>query len=144
MKGQYKTKQREELLSYLQTLSGKQITVNHVCDYFKAQGKKIGTTTVYRQLERMVDEGVVNKYIVDSNSPAWFEYIGEQSHCVQPVCFHCKCEKCGRLIHLHCNELAGIQKHMLEHHSFQINPMRTVFYGICDVCRENWNVKQGK
>jgi len=133
-KSKYKTKQRDELLDYLKTVPGVHITVGDVCGHFRDQGKAIGTTTVYRQLERMVDEGIVNKYIIDGNSPACFEYIAENVHRENEVCFHCKCEKCGKLIHLHCEEIAAMKQHLLEHHSFTLNPMRTVFYGLCDQC----------
>ena len=133
-KPKYKTKQREELLSYLQSVPGIHFTVNDVCEYFKKKGGNIGQTTVYRQLERMVNEGIVNKYIIDGNSPACFEFVGETAHSGEEVCFHCKCEKCGKLIHLHCEELAEIRNHLLGRHGFVLNPMRTVFYGVCDSC----------
>lgn len=131
----YNTRQKEEILTYLQTIPGKHFTVNDVCAYFYGCGRTIGQTTVYRQLERMVDEGTVSKYIIDGNSPACFEYIGQGSHC-DDICFHAKCEKCGRLIHLHCEELSEIQEHLRAEHGFVMNPMRTVFYGICGDCRK--------
>lgn len=129
----YKTKQREELLSYLRTSGSGHITVGEVCGHFQRRGCPIGTATVYRHLERMVDEGLVSKYTIDATSPACFEYIGADSHCGDS-CFHCKCEKCGRLIHLHCEELEGLSAHVREHHGFHINPLRTVFYGLCEEC----------
>ena len=130
----YKTKQREILLDYLETVPGVHITAGDVCDYFKARGAAIGQATVYRQLERLVDEGIVNKYVIDGVSSACFEYVGAESHGGAEVCFHCKCEKCGRLIHLHCEELEEIQSHMLAEHSFRLDPVRTVFYGLCEQC----------
>ena len=133
----YRTKQREILLDFLQTVAGEHITASDVCDYFKEQGAPIGQSTVYRQLEKLVDEGVVNKYIIDGNSPACFEYVGMASHGDAEVCFHCKCEKCGKLIHLHCDELEEIQVHLYEEHRFKLNPMRTVFYGLCEQCIPN-------
>ena len=133
----YKTKQREELLEYLETVPGVHITVNDMCDFFRQNGRNIGTTTVYRQLERMVDDGLVSKYIIDGNSPACFEYLGQHVHEDHQVCFHCKCEKCGRLIHMHCDELNGIKEHLEEHHGFRLNSMRTVFYGICEDCEKS-------
>lgn len=134
---QYKTKQREALLSYLMTVPGEHVTAADVCSHFRERGASIGTATVYRHLESLVDEGLVSKYIIDGASPACFEYLGaEHPHGRDEICFHCKCEKCGKLIHLHCDELAGIGAHLAAHHGFAINPMRTVFYGICDACRE--------
>ena len=130
----YRTKQREILQKYLEKMPGVHINVADVCEYFHSQGNPIGQSTVYRQLECMVDEGLVSKYIIDANTPACFEYIGEHAHKCGEHCFHCKCEKCGRLIHLHCEELEAIQSHLLEHHNFTLNPMRTVFYGLCGDC----------
>ncbi|MBQ9562319.1 MAG: transcriptional repressor [Lachnospiraceae bacterium] len=135
-KSKYKTRQREVLLDYLETMPGRHITVNDVCEYCRDQGKPIGQSTVYRQLERMVDEGLVNKYIIDANSPACFEFVAERPQVDADVCFHCKCERCGKLIHMHCEELNGIAAHLLVHHGFALNPMRTVFYGLCEECRE--------
>ena len=135
-KNQYKTRQRQELLDYLRSAGGDHITVNDVCGHFQRHGKPIGTATVYRQLERMVDEGLVNKYLIDAASPACFEYVGRESHGGE-TCYHCKCEQCGKLFHLHCGELKGLSAHLLEEHGFQINPMRTVFYGLCEACRRN-------
>ena len=131
---QYKTKQREALLSYLMSVPGEHVTAGDICAHFREKGSAIGTATVYRHLETLVDEGVVTKYLIDGASPACFEFVGRSSH-VGDTCFHCKCEKCGALIHLHCGELAGIGAHIAAHHGFTINPMRTVFYGVCDRCR---------
>ncbi len=130
----YKTRQKQELLDYLKKYNGEHITAGDLCEHFKKCGKPMGLTTVYRHLERMVDEGTVSKYIIDAGTPACFEYVSEEEHLNHDVCFHCKCEKCGRLIHMHCDELKEIKDHLLSHHGFSINDMRTVFYGTCEDC----------
>ncbi len=135
VKGQYKTKQMTELLAYLEKNQGNHVTVSDICEYFEARGTAIGTTTVYRHLEKMVREGMVAKYVIDGTSSACFEYIGENNPESNTVCYHCKCEKCGKLIHLQCGEVENLRKHVMEHHGFQINSSRTVFYGICNECR---------
>ena len=104
-RSKYKTKQREILLSYFETAPGVHITAGDVCEYFRSRGAPIGQATVYRQLESLVDEGIL-----------------------------CKCEKCGKLIHLHSDEMEDIRSHLLENHRFQLDPMRTVFYGLCAQC----------
>ncbi len=135
-RSQYKTKQREMLLGYLETVPGVHFTAGDVCAYFRSRGAAIGQATVYRHLERLVDEGLVSKYVIDGSSPACFEYLGEDSHADAAVCFHCKCVGCGALIHLHCEELEEIRDHLLDRHSFRLDPMRTVFYGLCERCAE--------
>lgn len=135
-KAPYKTKQMTELLSYLKASSGEHVTVGDISNYFKQQGITVSTTTVYRHLEKMVEQGVVAKYVIDGTSSACFEYLGDMHQKEQAVCYHCKCEKCGKLIHLHCHEVAGLQQHMMEEHGFAMNSMRTVFYGTCAECRQ--------
>ena len=134
VRNQYNTRQRNKLLEYMQTVPGEHFTAKDVCGYFQTCGTPIGVATVYRQLERMVEEGIVNKYIIDANSPACFEYVEPESHEDAEICFHCKCEKCGRLIHLHCDELNEMQSHLMADHRFKLNPVRTVFYGLCEQC----------
>lgn len=135
MKIQYKTKNKELLLHYLKETAGRHVTVPEICAYFKSQGQPMGTATVYRQLERMVEEGSVNRYLLEGSSAAYFEYV-DQSRCGEQSCYHCKCERCGRLIHLHCQELEELRQHIFAQHGFSLDPIRTVFYGVCDQCRE--------
>ena len=83
----------------------------------------------------MVEQGMVAKYNVDGTSSACFEYLGAEEHCHKTSCFHCKCEKCGKLIHLHCEDVVKLEQHLMDSHGFRMDPCRTVFYGICEECR---------
>ncbi len=134
-KAQYKTKQRAELQEYLASTKGKHFTAADICAHFKNREKHIGTTTVYRRLEELVNAGEVKKYFIDETSSACFEYIGDGApQAERCACYHLKCEKCGRLIHLECDEITALETHITEHHGFRIDPVRTVFYGICEDC----------
>lgn len=135
-RSKYRTKQRDVIRDYLETVPGVHITAGEICDGLREIGTPVGQTTVYRQLERLVDEGLVNKYIIDGNTPACFEYVPAGNPVGNEVCFHCKCEKCGKLIHLHCGELEDMQNHLQTQHQFTVNPLRTVFYGLCPECGE--------
>ena len=134
-KNSYNTKQKKVLTDYLESVNGKHVTVSDICEHFKEQGIPIGMTTVYRHLERLVEKGSVNKYIIDSNSPACFEYVSAEKHNDDHLCFHCKCDKCGKLIHLHSKELEEIKDYLATEHSFYLNSFKTVFYGLCEDCK---------
>ena len=134
MKTTYKTRQREELLEYLKNLRGEHMTAAMVWEHFHSSGSSIGKATVYRRLEQLVEEGLVYKYVIDTNSPACFEYVPTESHEKHEVCFHCKCEKCGKLFHMHSEELEELQEELKANHRFSMDPRRTVFYGVCDAC----------
>lgn len=128
----YKTRQQDLLLHYVMQTQGKHFTAEDVRIHFAEKEIAIGTATIYRQLEKLVKEGKLQKYIIDEHSAACFEYTGECSTDEQH--FHLKCEKCGRLIHLECDELEQIKKHLLEEHGFVLDSFRTVFYGKCADC----------
>lgn len=130
----YKTKQQEILLDYLKSAEGRHLTAGDVCEHFKAQGLQIGKSTVYRRLEGLVTDGILKKYTVDNQASACFEYVGEDKH-LHGGCFHLKCEKCGKLFHLHCEEIEALNEHISADHDFMIDPTRTVFYGVCGKCR---------
>ncbi|MCR4924056.1 MAG: transcriptional repressor [Lachnospiraceae bacterium] len=130
----YKTKQRDELIDYFAKLGGKHTTAIEVCNGLKARGSSIGLATVYRQLEKLVDEGIVKKYFIDEGSSACFEYVKDGEGDPYPSCFHLKCEKCNKLIHLDCDEIKNLEEHISRHHGFVVDPMRTVFYGLCMEC----------
>ncbi len=131
----YQTRQMKELREFLASTDGKHVTVKDICRYFDEAGRQVGTATVYRNLEKLVEEGIVAKYSANPSDSACFSYIGSGEECCHPVCFHLKCQKCGRLIHLECDEITRLSEHMLRAHGFELNPVRTVFYGLCEDCR---------
>ena len=132
-RGPYQTQALKELLRYLKTEPGKHHTVAEIRDHFAGEDKPIGTATIYRQLERLVEDGVVRKYVLGPGECACYAFVEDQGCAAH---FHCKCEECGRLIHLDCDELRSIQDHLREHHGFSWNMGKTVFYGLCEQCRE--------
>ena len=134
IKTSYKTKQQELLFSYLKEVQGKHFTAEDVRAHFAKKELSIGIATIYRQLEKLVAEGKIQKYFIDEHSAACFEYAGENCKTDEQH-FHLKCEICGRLIHLECDELTELGKHLQNEHNFTLNPFRTVFYGICADCR---------
>lgn len=130
----YQTKQRTALIAYLEGMKGRHLTAKAVCEGLEGTGVKIGAATVYRQLEKLVDEGLARKYTVSATDPACFEYIGTDRSCTAEHCFHCVCTSCGKLYHVECDHLAEIAEHLKSDHGFAIDPQRTVFYGTCDAC----------
>ena len=131
-RSKYRTKQREILLGYFEAVPGVHVTAGDICEYFKAHGAPIGQSTIYRNLESLVDEGVIKKYVIDGNSPACFEDVQPDGHEDTEICFHCKCEKCGRLIHLDCDELNEMQSYLKAEHRGALDTLRTVYYEQCE------------
>ncbi len=128
----YKTRQLKELCDFLEETSGRHFTVGDVMAYFKEMQIPIAKTTIYRRLENLVETGIIKKYFIDEESSTCYEFLGKPA--VRKDQYHMKCESCGKLYHLECEEIGALEAHIYEHHKFKVDPMRTVFYGICEEC----------
>ncbi|MBR3942389.1 MAG: transcriptional repressor [Clostridia bacterium] len=126
----YKTKQSEAILEYMEGRKGQYVTAAELTAYFKGQRQAVSETTVYRQLERLTNQGVLHKYSIEGRGCACYKL----AHKEEP--FLLQCEKCGDLVRFRCKDLEKVYQHFNEAHSFRINPHKTVFYGCCDKCRE--------
>ena len=130
MRADYITKQRKAVIDCLRENGLNHITALDIASLLKNRGVKIGTATVYRWLDKLVADGTVKKYITEDG--ACYQYTGDgcKNH------FHLKCLSCGRLFHVDCEFLENLAPHILEHHKFTVDNMRTVVYGTCENCGE--------
>jgi Fur family ferric uptake transcriptional regulator len=133
----YKTKQYQEILSYMEESRGHHVNVNALYRHFQEAGSPVGLTTIYRHLERMEEEGLVVRYALDEKLGACFEYVGRECQGRERPNFHFICEKCGSLIHVECSEVTHFQQHIRNDHGFAVDPYRTVFYGLCKNCQDS-------
>lgn len=132
-KAEYKTRQQSHIISFLSSVGDRHVTVSQITAWFKEQGIQVGKTTVYRQLERLQRQGLVQKFVTDGGG-ACFQYIGENPAPDEATHFHLKCLSCGRLLHMECDEIAHLKQHIYAAHDFEIQPRQTTFYGHCGEC----------
>lgn len=128
----YNTSQKEKLIEFLMKNKEKHTNVQEISAYLRSEGTPVGTATIYRQLDSLVDSGVVRKFVIDGKTGACYQYIENEKNCREH--FHLKCLCCGKLIHLECSQLTSISRHIAEHHGFEMDCSQTVFYGRCSEC----------
>ena len=130
MKNDYNTKQRKIILDFLKENTA-HVTALDIYEHLKTQGISIGLATIYRTLDKFVDDGLVKKFVIDEHSGACYQLLDGvecETH------FHLKCLKCGKLIHLSCNFMERMEKHIFDEHSFVVSSGKTVIYGLCADC----------
>jgi Fur family ferric uptake transcriptional regulator len=130
----YQTKQGERVLNYLSSLSDSHVTVEEILMHFRSEEVNIGTTTVYRQLDKLVALGLVRRFLIEGSTSAAYQYIAPDSDCDSH--FHLKCEDCGTLFHANDEILETIRDHIMAAYAFNINNVKTVYYGKCKACSE--------
>jgi Fur family ferric uptake transcriptional regulator len=134
-KGQYKTKQREELLRYLRKNPGAHFTARDLSRHFESQGCPIGTATIYRQLDGMIEEGLVHKYHHRRKLQRLLRLCGpggplQKTHLLP---LQVREVRAADPPGLHGDR--GAPEHWRSTMAIAIDPTRTVFYGVCADCR---------
>ena len=93
MRNSYHTQQRCALLAFLSAHADEQFTVEQL---LAAMGDEApGRSTVYRALDRLVEEGTVRRFAPESGGSAAYQAM-DPGHCDAHL--HLKCVGCGRLI----------------------------------------------
>jgi Fur family ferric uptake transcriptional regulator len=127
----YRTRQQKAILESMKQCKQHYVTVHQIAQQLEIRGESVGLTTIYRQLERLEKEGIVQKIILDGNSGACYQMVKNTHDEGQ---FLLKCEDCGNIIPMGCSHLGELYDHVRAEHQFQVNPYRTMFYGMCEQC----------
>ena len=84
-------------------------------------------------LSDRADSPVSSVHKVTTDEGAYYQFC---THGCASDCCLFKCERCGRIVHLDCHQLAPLYEHLEHEHGFSINPRKTMFYGLCRECQE--------
>lgn len=128
----YKTKQAEILLRFFIENAGSHFTASEIETHLAVNGEKLGKSTVYRRLDRLVEEGLVRRFVADDAKSCCYQYAGN-AECKNH--FHLKCYRCGELLHVECDYLDRMQEHIFEHHGFTVDREKITLCGVCEKCR---------
>lgn len=126
----YNTKQKDGILRAIVSFGDRHFTAADVVRVLSDGGVRVGQATVYRTIDRLEANGELRKYVVDGISAACYQRV--EGRCREH--FHLKCERCGKLIHVECEELSRIASHIASDHGFNVDHSKTVFYGRCKDC----------
>ncbi len=133
----YQTKQKIIILDLLQRNQQNHMTVEQMLTILKDEQTPVGKTTLYRYLETMIENGVVQKYTLD-NATSCYQYIGENKCCHG---YHLKCNACGKIVHVDDPNINKMNNKIEKISEFKIDQSKTVFYGLCRECQEEHNEK---
>ena len=134
MAKQYTTKSKTQILEYVKNRHDKRFTAQEVHDHLSAEDLKINLATVYRNLDRLADEGLLLRYKSMDMSSTAYQYVEQDQDCHNHL--HLQCKDCGRIIHLECDFMHEIEEHLQAHHGFSIACKESVIVGLCADCQK--------
>lgn len=130
----YRTRQKDIILHFLKENEGRHIKVQEIYDELKKTGSPIGISTIYRYLDKLIEEGRIKRYLLDGNAAACYQYGGQHEENSHE--YHLRCVKCGGLFHFQSEEIDNLSNDMRSK-GLSVNLADTVFSGKCDTCNEN-------
>lgn len=126
----YRTEQRKILLAFFQQHPDQQFSIEKIAERLCVK-EAISTSSVYRNINDMVEAGTVGRFPAQEGRGFLYQYIGEaacQTH------IHMKCEQCGQLFHLDDELMGTIQSSIKKIKGFNIDTKKSILYGSCENC----------
>lgn len=124
----YNTKQKELLISIIKNQK-KEFTIKDIHNKVKY---KTGLTTIYRLVDKLTEEGLLNKYIGKDNI-TYYQYLDKCNHDNH---FFLKCNECGNIIHIDCDCISELFNHIISEHNFKPSHENIIIKGICNGCNK--------
>jgi Fur family transcriptional regulator, ferric uptake regulator len=123
------TRQRD-LVAQAVFLSQDHPSVEGIRRALKERGEHVGTATVYRTLEVLVQSGLVRAHDFGEGFRRYEPMAAQTDH------EHLICERCGRVIEFQNDRLERMLPIIADEHGFQHQRHRLEIYGVCRDCRQ--------
>ena len=132
--GMRQTPQREGILHVLRA-SDRPLTVEEIWE--RMPERRSGLPTVYRNLERFVQEGWAES-ILGADQVMRFVRCDSRHHH-----HHLQCERCGRTAEVDACGIEASLKHLEALSGFKITHHQLMLFGVCAVCRDETGPAEG-
>lgn len=121
------------MLDYFAANAERRFSAAEIHDAMDAAGMNANLTTVYRNLEKLAEEGLLSKRRTAEDTGEGYQYLPPELDCGEHLHLVCRC--CGRVIHLNCGFMQEISDHLLAEHGFAIDCRESTLVGLCGDCR---------
>lgn len=131
-RGQRVTGERLALLEEIFSLHG-HIDAEELLVSMKSRGLKISRATVYRNLELLVESGLVRKHQLVGRGLLYEHIHPGQGH------DHLVCTRCGRMIEFISPGINALQAEICRAHGFVTSQHTLQILGVCNQCAQAAN-----
>ncbi len=115
----------------IQTLSKEHahLTSLQIYDEIRQQLPAVNQSTVYRSLERLVNQGLISVSDMGTGA-AVYETVADGMH------HHLVCQKCGKVITIKHEEVAKFFSTIHQNFHFSVITNHLILFGICEECQK--------
>lgn len=123
------TKQGKLIFEYIKNNPDKHLNSEEIYQELKIENKKIGLATVYRNLNKLVEQKVVREINLEKQGIRYDYYQEEHYHFV--------CSQCKKIENIYFHDYDKLIKELeLDIHS-KVEGMQLVAFGTCQKCQRN-------
>lgn len=122
------TRQRD-YVAHTVFLSDEHLSVEEIRRKLKERGEQVGTATVYRTLELLLESGLVRAHDFGEGFRRYEAMPSQARH------EHLICTRCGRVIEFTNELLERMLPVIADEHAFHHQRHRVEIYGVCRECR---------
>ncbi len=134
---EYVTEQKKVLADFLRSHCDQSFTIEELMSAMREQYASAlripGTSTVYRLMTRLVDEGSVKRFAKSGSRRFVYQSV-TCTDCHSHL--HLKCVDCGKLIHLDGQVSHALADTVRQCSDFSVNEEDTILFGRCATCKK--------
>ena len=106
-------------------------TADEIYEETKKSYPNIGRGTIYRNLQRLVNEGLIKKIETPEGADR-YDHISTDH-------YHIKCEICGKVFDVNMPYIKNLEEKVIDKQGFKLISHDIMFKGICPDCQKNIN-----
>ena len=131
----YQTQQKKLLIEFLKKNSNNPLSIEQIVMGLQGQSSP-GKSTVYRLVNRLVEEGYVRRFSQGNNRHFVYQLLDDKG-CADHM--HCRCVSCCKLFHMD-HKLSKTMEQMLAGSGFALDPQKTTLMGTCKGCSKGGHI----
>ena len=133
MQREYHTRNKDLIMAFLRAHPDTRFCASDLHRAMSASGQSVNLTTVYRNLERLTENGTLLKFKSSRDDACVYQYSGEHSRCDEHL--HIQCGRCGKMLHLEGPEMERFSEAVLQNFGFSLRCGESLLSGLCEKCR---------
>ena len=132
MAKEYNPKGKNEVIMYLKAHNERRLTVAEILDGLKEEGISINRSTIYRNLDKLVESGDILVFKGKDSESAFYQYLGEHKECNAHL--HLQCNSCGKIFHLEHGFVDDFMDKLRKDIKVELDVSKTMLVGTCEKC----------
>lgn len=130
---EYHSEYKTWIQNYFQKHEDDLITAGQLYQAMQEAGMKVNQATVYRNLTRMVENGILAEHKSNNHEERYFRYVQKERDCAHHL--HMYCRNCGKVIHLDGALMEEIAHKVMKEYGFELDCRQSSLVGLCADCR---------